>query len=102
MANKIFTVAIIGVGARGGSTYGKLMKNFPEKYKITHLCDIRHDRLDFFGKLFGDDTPAETTTAATTTDPGLTDPLRTEPAKVTTTAPAPVETPVWGPETPIK
>ena len=57
---------------------------------------------NFFGKLFGDDTPAETTTAATTTDPGLTDPLRTEPAKVTTTAPTPVETPVWGPETPIK
>lgn len=57
MENKIFTVAIIGVGARGGNVYGKLMKNFPEKYKITHLCDIRHDRLDFYGKLF--DVPHE-------------------------------------------
>ena len=54
-------------------------------------------------KITGKNPEATTTTApVTTTVPSISDPLRTEPAKVTTTAPTPVETPVWGPETPIK
>ena len=57
MENKIYTVAILGVGARGGNAYGKLIHKFPEKYKITHLCDEREDRLDYYGELF--EVPAE-------------------------------------------
>lgn len=52
MTNGIFTVAILGVGARGGNVYGKLMKKQPDKYKITHLCDMRKDRLEYYGELF--------------------------------------------------
>ena len=52
MKTKVYTVAIIGVGARGGNAYGKLICKHPDKYKITHLCDIREDRLESFGNLF--------------------------------------------------
>ena len=52
MQNKVYTVAIIGVGARGGNAYGKLINKCPEKYKITHLCDMREDRLEIFGEMF--------------------------------------------------
>ena len=56
MENKIFTVAIIGVGARGGDVYGTLMSREPNKYKIVSLCDLKQDRLDRFSKEFGVDT----------------------------------------------
>ena len=49
---KQFTVAILGVGARGGNVYGRLIAGFPEKFKIVALCDIRQERLDAFGKEF--------------------------------------------------
>lgn len=52
MSKKIYTVAILGVGPRGGYTYGKLIKAQPDKYKITHLCDLRTERLESFGELF--------------------------------------------------
>ena len=41
--NKIYTVAIIGVGARGGNAYGKLINKFTDKYDIVALCDLRED-----------------------------------------------------------
>ena len=50
--NKIFTVGILGVGARGGAVYGRLIKNFPEQFKIVTLCDIREERLKAFGEEF--------------------------------------------------
>ncbi len=49
---KQFTVAILGVGARGGNVYGRLIKGFPEKFKIVSLCDTRKERLDAFGAEF--------------------------------------------------
>lgn len=52
MENKIFTVAIIGVGARGGDTYGRLLLKFKEKFKIVALCDLKADRLERFGEIF--------------------------------------------------
>lgn len=51
--DKIFSVAILGVGARGGSVYGRLIKQFPDKFKIVALCDIRTERLEAFGEEFG-------------------------------------------------
>ena len=50
MADKIYTVAIIGIGGRGGDTYGSLMMTMPEKFKIVALCDFKPDRLEAFGK----------------------------------------------------
>ena len=53
MENRIFTVAIIGVGARGGDTYGPLIQEQSDKFKIVALCDLKKDRLERFGKEFG-------------------------------------------------
>ena len=53
MSNRIFTVAILGVGARGADVYGRIMANQPDKFKIVSLCDLREERLSVFGKEFG-------------------------------------------------
>lgn len=53
MADKKFTVAIIGIGGRGGDTYGSLMNDDPEKWDIVALCDLKPDRLALFGEKFG-------------------------------------------------
>ena len=52
MENKIYTVAIIGTGARGANTYGLLMKDNPDKFKIVSLCDLNAERLNRYGKIF--------------------------------------------------
>ena len=53
MENRVYTVAILGVGARGGNAYGKLIMKKPDKFKIVALCDPREDRLSHFGEMFG-------------------------------------------------
>ena len=53
MNNKIFTVAIIGVGGRGGYAYGALINDMPDKFKINALCDINTEKLDYFSEKFG-------------------------------------------------
>lgn len=53
MGNKIFTVAILGVGGRGGDSYGKIINGMKDKYKIVSLCDLRPERLNRFGEKFG-------------------------------------------------
>lgn len=50
--NKIFTVAIIGVGARGADAYGWLIHEAKDKFNIVSLCDLRQERLDRFSKEF--------------------------------------------------
>ena len=52
---KKYTVAIIGVGNRGGDVYGRLFMQFPEQFKIVSLCDAKEDRLSLFGDEFGVD-----------------------------------------------
>ena len=52
MQEKLYTVAIIGVGARGGNVYGRLMCQFPNRFRIVALCDKRQERLDAFGAEF--------------------------------------------------
>lgn len=52
MENKIFTVAIIGVGARGANAYGWQINDASDKFNIVALCDLRQERLDIFGKKF--------------------------------------------------
>ena len=53
MMGETFSVAILGVGARGGNTYGRMMYSMPDKFKIVSLCDKRADRLEIYGELFG-------------------------------------------------
>ena len=53
MSQKIYTVAIIGVGSRGADAYGNLLMKFPERFKIVSLCDLRQERLNRFSKQFG-------------------------------------------------
>ena len=48
----VYTVAVLGVGARGGKVYARLMHRSPEKYKITHLCDCDERKLDAAGEEF--------------------------------------------------
>ena len=51
---KMYTVAIIGVGARGGDVYGSLLvENKSDLFKIVSICDLRQERLDRFGEYFG-------------------------------------------------
>ena len=52
MKNKIFTVAIIGVGARGGNAYGRNMMKCPDKFQIVSLCDCQEKRLSIYGEEF--------------------------------------------------
>ena len=57
MNKKTVTVAIIGLGGRGGEAYGRYIAKLKDKFKITHICDINHVRLDKYGELF--DVPKE-------------------------------------------
>ena len=51
--NKMYTVAILGVGARGGDVYGSLLvENRKDLFKIVAICDFRKERLERFGDLF--------------------------------------------------
>lgn len=52
MMNKIYTIAIIGTGARGAKAYGRLIHQSPDRYKITHLCDINPEVLNLVGDEF--------------------------------------------------
>lgn len=49
MENKILTVAIIGMGARGGYAYGTYLVEHPEKFKIVAICDPDEYRLNKWG-----------------------------------------------------
>ena len=52
MSDKKFTVAIIGVGGRGGYAYGSLLMQLPEKFEIVALCDCKQERLTYFSEKF--------------------------------------------------
>ena len=52
MNKKIVTVSIIGLGGRGGEAYGRYISLLKDKFRITHICDINHTRLDKYGKIF--------------------------------------------------
>lgn len=50
---KVITVSIIGVGARGGEAYGRYMYRLKDKYKIVALCDVNKERLNKYGDAYG-------------------------------------------------
>lgn len=54
MSKKILTVAIIGVGSRGGDAYGvEILKREEKDIKVTAICDMRQARLDEYAPKFG-------------------------------------------------
>ena len=53
MKDKIITVSIIGVGARGGEAYGRYIAKLKDKFKIVSLCDASEERLVKYGEDFG-------------------------------------------------
>lgn len=53
MSEKIYTVAILGVGSRGGNAYGRIINKMKDKFRIVALCDPRAERLEVFGEEFG-------------------------------------------------
>ena len=52
MSKNKFTVAIIGVGGRGGYAYGTLISQLPDQFEIVSLCDMNTDKLSYFSKKF--------------------------------------------------
>lgn len=50
---KIYTVAIIGAGGRGGDAYGNIIHTQKDKFKIVALCDLKKERMERFGEKFG-------------------------------------------------
>ena len=48
-----FSVAIIGVGGRGGYAYGNIIKDMPDMFEIVALCDIKEEKLAYFSEQFG-------------------------------------------------
>ena len=55
MNNNILKVAIIGCGSRGCESYGRLLYENKDQFKIVSLCDIRKDRLEKYSKEFNVD-----------------------------------------------
>lgn len=49
--NKNYSVAIMGTGSRG-YTYGTLIRQYPEKFHVSALCDFNPAQLDKINKLF--------------------------------------------------
>jgi predicted dehydrogenase len=52
MEKKIFTVAVIGAGARGADVYSPLIADKKDGFELVAVCDMRQDRLDDFAKRF--------------------------------------------------
>ena len=53
MDKKRFTVAIIGVGGRGGFAYGTVIAEMTDKFEIAALCDMNTEKLSYFSERFG-------------------------------------------------
>ena len=51
MKQKFYTVAILGVGARG-SVYGRFIAQRKDWFRIVSICDLRQDKLEDFGREF--------------------------------------------------
>ena len=51
--NKVLTVSILGCGSRGFRTYGRLMHQLSDKFRIVALCDTDTDVLALAAKELG-------------------------------------------------
>lgn len=50
---KIYTVAVIGLGGRGGDVYAPLIFEKKDCFKIVALCDLNREKLSVFQNKFG-------------------------------------------------
>ncbi len=48
--SKMLTVAIVGLGSRGGDAYAACQKLYPDKMKIVAIADIVPEKVDFISK----------------------------------------------------
>lgn len=48
--SKMLTVAIVGLGSRGGDAYAPCQKLFPDRMKIVAIADIVPEKVDFIAK----------------------------------------------------
>ncbi len=48
----MITVSILGLGSRGGFTYGNYMNKLKDKYSIVSICDLKQAKLDKYAKDF--------------------------------------------------
>ena len=49
---KIYTVAVIGVGSRGGDAYAGIFFKLHDRFKVVSLCDISQVKLDKYSALY--------------------------------------------------
>lgn len=52
MKDNILDVSIIGVGSRGGETYGRYFNQRKDMFHITSICEIKKERLEKYKQLF--------------------------------------------------
>ncbi len=52
MENKIYTIAILGLGGRGADAYGQLIHKATDRFKIAAICDLKPERIEMFSKAF--------------------------------------------------
>ena len=52
MKERVITISIIGVGARGGEAYGRYIYSLKDKFKIVSLCDVNEYRLKKYGEAY--------------------------------------------------
>ncbi len=48
----MLTIAILGVGSRGATTYGDYLNTLKDKVKITAICDIDKNKLNYYQKKY--------------------------------------------------
>ena len=53
--HKVYSVAIIGVGSRGGDTYLSEFSKRPDKFKVVALCDILQAKIDKYAPMYNID-----------------------------------------------
>lgn len=49
---KRISVAILGIGGRGGDAYGNIINDKKEEFQIVALCDLKKERLKRFAAMF--------------------------------------------------
>ena len=48
----MLTVALLGLGARGGETYGAYAEKHPDQFKVVAVCDTDKEKVRRYGERF--------------------------------------------------
>ena len=49
---KIYSLAVIGVGSRGGDCYARHCYNRPDRFKVVALCDVSQAKIDKYSAMY--------------------------------------------------